>query len=80
MQVSVNSIRTLRDLRPGESAFLGSVDLPDDFAQWMMQLGFVPGVEVAVGASAPGGDPRIYQVDGTEIALRNETAAALKLR
>jgi Fe2+ transport system protein FeoA len=46
----------------------------------MMQLGFVPGVEVAVGASAPGGDPRIYQVDGTEIALRNETAAALKLR
>ena len=80
MQMSFNSGLTLRDLPAGAAAILDAVDLPEDFAQRLMQLGFVPGVEVSVGAAAPGGDPRVYRVDGTEIALRNETAGALRLR
>jgi hypothetical protein len=28
----------------------------------------------------PGGDPRVYQVDGSEIALRAETASRLRIR
>jgi Fe2+ transport system protein FeoA len=30
--------------------------------------------------AAPGGDPRVFRVDGSEIALRRETAARLHLR
>ena len=30
--------------------------------------------------SAPGGDPRVFQVDGSEVALRRETARRLKVR
>ncbi len=80
MQMSFNKELTLRDLPAGTAAILEAVDLPEDFAQRMMQLGFVPGVEVSVGAAAPGGDPRVYRVDGTEIALRGETAGAMRLR
>ena len=40
----------------------------------------IPGARVTAGLSAPGGDPRVFQVDGSEIALRRETARRLKVR
>lgn len=45
-----------------------------------MELGFLPGQVVVPARSAPGGEPRVYRVDGSEIALRRETAARLILR
>jgi ferrous iron transport protein A len=42
-----------------------------------MVLGFLPGHRIQVGFCAPGGDPRVYRVDGSEVALRRETAAHL---
>lgn len=42
-----------------------------------MVLGFLPGHRIEVGLCAPGGDPRVYRVDGSEVALRSETAARL---
>ncbi len=68
------SSRSLADLGRGESATVTSIDLPDDLAQRLMELGFLPGHVVTAAHSAPGGDPRVFQVDGTEIALRCETA------
>jgi Fe2+ transport system protein FeoA len=32
---------------------------------------------VVAAGSAPGGDPRIFRVDGSEIALRRDTACRL---
>jgi ferrous iron transport protein A len=45
-----------------------------------MELGFLPGNEVTLGRRAPGGGPRVYRVDGTEVALRQETARHLYVR
>lgn len=45
-----------------------------------MELGFLPGSRIAASFRAPGGDPRVFRVDGTEVALRCETAACLHLR
>ena len=59
---------------------VGDLLLPDSAAQHLMCLGFVPGVEVVVGPSGPGGDPRVYQVDGTNVALRRETARCISAR
>jgi Fe2+ transport system protein FeoA len=39
-----------------------------------MELGFLPGSPVLAAFSAPGGDPRVFRVEGAEIALRRETA------
>ncbi|HWB82523.1 MAG TPA: FeoA family protein [Bryobacteraceae bacterium] len=68
------------DLRRGDAAILDHIDLPSDEARRLMELGFLPGMRVTAGRSAPGGDPRVFQVDGSEIALRRETAAHLKVR
>lgn len=83
MQVSFNNgapARSLADLDRDEEALLDRIDLPADLAHRLMELGFVPGTKVSAGHSAPGGDPRVFRVDGTEIALRRETARHLLLR
>jgi ferrous iron transport protein A len=70
----------LSELRPGEQGVLESLDLPDDVARRLMELGFLPGHRVEPGRSAPGGEPRVYRVDGSEVALRRETARRLILK
>ena len=71
---------TLMDLRRGDSAVLEGIDLPGDDARRLMELGFLPGTAITAGLSAPGGDPRVFQVDGSEVALRRETARRLRVR
>ena len=66
-------------MRQGDSAILERLDLPEAFAHRLMQLGFIPGVVVEAAHQAPGGDPRVYRVDGSEIALRQETAEHLMM-
>jgi Fe2+ transport system protein FeoA len=84
LQLSSNSTidasATLVDLRRGDAGILDRIDLPDDDARRLMELGFLPGARVTAGLSAPGGDPRVFQVDGSEFALRRETAKRLKVR
>lgn len=70
---------TLADLVPGESGVLTGMDLPEADARRLMELGFLPGSVIVAARSAPGGDPRVYRVEGTEFALRSETARHLRL-
>jgi ferrous iron transport protein A len=70
----------LGDLHEGEHGILERLDLPRDVAKRLMELGFLPGSRITAARSAPGGDPRVFRVDGSEIALRRETAMHLKLR
>ena len=64
----------------GEAGVLDRLDLPDDIARRLMELGFLPGHIIVPARSAPGGEPRVYRVDGSEVALRRETASHLILR
>lgn len=91
MQLSVNNDshagrnpafapKTLAQLPRGESGILDRLDLPEDVARRLMELGFLPGQVIVPARSAPGGGPRVYRVDGSEVALRRETAARLILR
>jgi ferrous iron transport protein A len=70
----------LTDLKRGDQAIVESFDLPEDVSRRLMELGFLPGQQVRAGRSAPGGDPRVFEVDGSEIALRRETAAKITVR
>lgn len=72
-----SAFTTLSELQPGEKAVINRLDLPDDVAKRLMELGFVPGHVVEPALSAPGGEPRVYRVDGSEVALRRETAERL---
>ncbi|MBE0659384.1 MAG: ferrous iron transport protein A [Bryobacteraceae bacterium] len=75
-----DTLLTLADLDENSEALVERIDLAADLADRLMELGFVPGHHVAVGRSAPGGDPRVFRVDGGEIALRRETSSCIFVR
>lgn len=72
--------RSLKDLKRGEFGILDRLELPDDMSRRLMELGFLPGTRIVAAHCAPGGDPTVFRVDGSEIALRRETSSHLYLR
>ena len=76
----VRRASVLTDLRIGETAILVALDLPDSVQNYLMHMGFVPDALVTALRRAPAGDPTVYGIDGMEIALRRETAEAIRMR
>ncbi|MGD0891642.1 MAG: FeoA family protein [Terracidiphilus sp.] len=70
----------LSQLHVGESGVVVALDLPESVQNHLMHMGFVPDALVTALRRAPAGDPTVYGVDGMEIALRHETADAIRVR
>ena len=70
----------LSELNIGESGVLVALDLPESVQNHLMHMGFVPDAHVTALRRAPAGDPTVYGIDGMEIALRIETAKAIRVR
>ena len=73
-------MRVLSELNVGESGILVALDLPESVQNHLMHMGFVPNALVTALRRAPAGDPTVYSVDGMQIALRHETAGAIRVR
>lgn len=80
LKAKIAKVRSLTELKRGEVGIIDHLDLPEDDARRLMEMGFVPGHSVTPAHAAPGGDPRVFRVDGSEVALRRETAVRLILR
>jgi Fe2+ transport system protein FeoA len=78
--MGVRQLNVLSDLSIGESGTLESLDLPESVQNHLMHMGFVPNARVTALRRAPAGDPTVYAIDGMEIALRVETAKAIRVR
>ncbi len=75
-----SSTLTLAELPSGQRCIIDRLELPEEIARRLMELGFLPGNEVVPGKRAPGGGPRVFRVDGSEVALRADTASKLFVR
>jgi Fe2+ transport system protein FeoA len=78
--LGVRQVSALSELKVGERGILIALDLPESVQNHLMHMGFVPDSCVHALRRAPAGDPTVYCVDGMEIALRHETAAAIRVR
>jgi len=78
--IGVRRVSALSELNVGESGVLVALKLPESVQNHLMHMGFVPDALVTALRRAPAGDPTVYGVDGMEIALRYETAAAIHVR
>jgi ferrous iron transport protein A len=76
----VRRLSVLSELQIGESGILIGLDLPESVQNHLMHMGFVPDAHVTALRKAPAGDPTVYAIDGMEIALRVETAKAIRVR
>lgn len=78
--IGVRRVSVLSDLAVGESGVLVALELPESVQNHLMHMGFVQDAHVTVLRRAPAGDPTVYGIDGMEIALRHETAAAIRMK
>ena len=76
----VRQVSVLSQLNVGETATVVSLDLPESVQNHLMHMGFVPDAHITALRRAPAGDPTVYAIDGMEIALRHETASAIRVR
>ncbi len=76
----VRQVSALSELKVGERGILIALDLPESVQNHLMHMGFVPDSCIHALRRAPAGDPTVYCVDGMEIALRHETASAIRVR
>ena len=76
----VRQLSVLSDLKIGETGVLVALDLAESVQNHLMHMGFVPDALVTALRRAPAGDPTVYAIDGMEIALRTETAHAIRVR
>ena len=70
----------LSELKVGATGILIALDLPESVQNHLMHMGFVPDARVTALRRAPAGDPTVYGIDGMEIALRHETADAIRVK
>ena len=56
------------------------LELELDDARRLMELGFLPGATVLMCRRSPFGDPSVFRIDDSEVALRRETAKQIALR
>jgi Fe2+ transport system protein FeoA len=78
--IGVRRVSVLSELKIGESGVLVALNLSESVQNHLMHMGFVPDALITALRRAPAGDPTVYGVDGMEIALRHETAEAIRVR
>jgi len=69
--------RPLSSLRPSEAGSVVRVRGPEDVRRRLVEMGFVPGVAVAVVGTAPLGDPLEVTLRGYRLAIRRREAAGV---
>jgi len=70
-------LRHIGQLSEGESAELGSMNLPEAAAGRLEEMGLLPGARVRMIRRAPLGCPIEFEVGGARLALRQADAAQI---
>jgi len=71
-------MRTLADLKPGETATVRYI-ADDDIGQKLMEMGCLPGCQVKLTSVAPLGCPVCVQIDRSLLSIRREAAAQVHI-
>ena len=69
----------LDSLKPGQMGTVLRIDAEPALKLHLMELGFVAGSPIAFLMSTPFGDPNIYALRGTSIALRKSEARCIRV-
>ena len=71
--------RSLSNLKKGDTGIVSSLEGAHSLAMRLRETGFTPGTPVKMVMKTPFGDPVIYELRGTHIALRKNEAACINL-
>ena len=71
---------TLNELKAGECAIVEEVGGAGNLRQHFLDMGVIPGAEIALEKFAPMGDPVELRIHGYQLSLRLEDAGRIKVR
>jgi ferrous iron transport protein A len=69
----------LSELPVGGRAYVVAIDGTPELAARLTALGFLPRTEVCCRRRAPLGDPRVYELRGTQLCLRRTEARSVRV-
>lgn len=72
-------MKTLADLRVGESASVAAIDGTDEISIRLMEMGLVPGTDFTLLGTAPLGDPLEIELRGYRLSLRKTEASRVQI-
>ncbi len=75
-----NDVRSLSDLRIGESGVIDDISAPRSLARRLLEMGLTGGTRLELIRLAPLGDPLEVSVRGYRLTLRRDEAEAVRLR
>ena len=70
---------TLDMLQPGQSGTILDIQAETTLKMHLLELGFVAGSSITFLMTTPFGDPNIYALRGTSIALRKREALCIRV-
>jgi ferrous iron transport protein A len=70
---------SLAELPLGGHAVVVGIDAPPELVHRLEMLGFLSATEVTCRRRAPLGDPRVYELRGTQLCLRRSEAARIRV-
>ena len=73
------AIRSLTDLKPGESGRVTRLRASNQIRQRLIDMGVLPNVEITMERAAPFGDPIVVKLRGYHLTLRKEEADSILL-
>ena len=71
---------TLDKLKPGQSGYIDAVNVERSLRCRLLDMGLIPGTQVAVRKTAPLGDPLEIALRGYTMTLRKADAALIALQ
>lgn len=77
LAAQTGNVGCLSDLPNGCAAVIAAVD---ESVPELAELGFVPGSSVRLMYCGVGGDPRVYELDGSLVALRRAAGLHVQVR
>lgn len=72
-------IKTLKDLKPGESSVITKINGEGAIKRRLMDMGVTKGTEILVRKVAPLGDPIEVNIRGYELTLRKSDAEKINV-
>ena len=72
--------KRLSDISLGEMARVSEISLFGGIHRRLLDVGLVPGTEIVCVGKSPLGDPRMYLVRGTLIALREKISREIIIK
>lgn len=80
VSIGMMNMKTMKDMRPGETSAVCGIDSAGDMRRRLMDLGLIQGTRIECVGRSPFGDPAAYLIRGAVIAIRGADGRSVRIQ